>query len=105
MDAGAAGEPHAACLLLCTFLPMPLVTMLLFSRQVGSTLCHLMDCSMPGFPVLHYLPKFVQTHVHRVGDAIQPSHALSPASPPALNLSQHQDLSNESAVSIWRPRD
>ena len=46
---------------------------------------------MPGFPVLHHLPEFAQTHVHSVGDAIQPSHLLSPSSP-ALNLSQHQDL-------------
>ena len=46
-----------------------------------------MDCSMPGFPVLHYLPAFVQTHVHWVSDAIQPSHLLSPPSPPAFNLS------------------
>ena len=51
-----------------------------------------MDCSMPGFPVLHHLPEFVQTHVHWVGDVIQPSYPLSPASPPALNLSQHQGL-------------
>ena len=50
-----------------------------------------MDCSTPGFPVLHYLPKFAQTHVHWVGDAIQPSHPLLPPSP-ALNLSQHQGL-------------
>ena len=48
------------------------------------------DCSTPGFPVLHYPPKFVQTHVHWVGDAIQPSHPLLPSSPPAFNLSQHQ---------------
>ena len=46
---------------------------------------------MPGFPVLHHLPEFAQTHVHSVGDAIQPSHLLSPSSP-ALNLSQHQDF-------------
>ena len=50
------------------------------------------DCCTPGFPVLHYLPEFDQTHVHWVDDAIQPSHPLSPASPPALNLSQHQGL-------------
>ena len=47
-----------------------------------------MGCSMPGFPVLHYLPDFVQTHVHQIGDAIQPSHPLLPASPLALSLSQ-----------------
>ena len=55
------------------------------------TLCNPMDCSRPGFPVLHYLLEFAQTHVHWVGDAIQPSHPLS-SSPPALNLSQHQGL-------------
>ena len=54
------------------------------------TLCDPTNCSMPGFPVLHYLPEFAQTYVHWVGDAIQPSHPLSPLSPPALNLSQHQ---------------
>ena len=46
------------------------------------------DCSMPGFPVLHYFLKFAQTHVHQVGDAIQPSHTLLSPSPPAFNLSQ-----------------
>ena len=56
------------------------------------TLCNPMDCSMPGFPVLHYLPELAQTHIHWLGDAIQPTHPLSPASPPALNLSQHQGL-------------
>ena len=51
------------------------------------------DCSMPGFFVLYYLPEFAHTRVHWVGDAIQPSHHyLSPPSPPALNLSQHQGL-------------
>ena len=55
------------------------------------SLCDPVVCSMPGFPVLHHLPEFAQTHVHSVGDAIQPSHLLSPSSP-ALNLSQHQDL-------------
>ena len=59
-----------------------------------------MDYSTPGFPVHHQLPEFTQTHVHRVGDAIQPSHPLSSPSFPALNLSQHQGLSNESALHI-----
>ena len=49
-----------------------------------------MDCSRPGFPVLHYLPEFAQTYVRWVNDAIQRSHPLLPPSPPALNLSQHQ---------------
>ena len=56
------------------------------------TLCDPMDCSMPGFPVYHQLPEPTQTHVHHVGDAIQPSHPLSPPSSFALNLSQHQGL-------------
>ena len=51
-----------------------------------------MNYSMPGFPVLHYLPEYIQTHVRQVGDAIQLSHPLSPTSPPAVNLSQHQGL-------------
>ena len=51
-----------------------------------------MNCSMPGLPVHHQLPEFTQTHVHWVGDAIQPSHPRSSPSPPALNLSQHQGL-------------
>ena len=51
-----------------------------------------MDCSMIGLLVLHYLLQFAQTHVHRVSDAIQPSHPLSPPSPPAFNLSQCQGL-------------
>ena len=56
------------------------------------TFCDPMDCSMPGFPVHHQLLKLAQTHAHRVGDAIQPSHPLSSPSPPAPNPSQHQGL-------------
>ena len=55
-------------------------------------LCNPMDCSTPGFPVLHHLPEFAQIHLHWVGDAIQPSHPLLSPSPPAFNLSQHQGL-------------
>ena len=55
-------------------------------------LCHPMNYKMPGFSVLHYLTELAQTHVHWVGDAIQPSHPLSSPSPPAFNLSQHQGL-------------
>ena len=51
-----------------------------------------MDCSTPGFPVLHYLPEFAQTHVHCVSDAIQQSYSLLPPYLPALNLPQHQGL-------------
>ena len=56
------------------------------------TLFHPMDCSVPGFPVHHQLPEFTQTHVHWVGDAIQPFHSLPSPSPPVFNLSQHQRL-------------
>ena len=60
--------------------------------QLCPTLCNPMDCSTPGFPVHHQLPEPIQTHVHQVGDAIQPSHPLSSPSPPAFNLSQNQGL-------------
>ena len=60
--------------------------------QSCPTLSNPMDRSTPGLPVHHQLPKFTQTHVHRVGDAIQPSHPLSSPAPPAFNLSQHQGL-------------
>ena len=60
--------------------------------QSCPTVCDPMDYSMPGFPVHHQLPQLTQTHVYQVGDAIQPSHPLSPPSPPAFNLSQHQGL-------------
>ena len=56
------------------------------------TLCDPMNRSTPGLPVHGQLPEFTQTHVHRVSDAIHPSHPLSSPSPPALNLSQHQSL-------------
>ena len=56
------------------------------------TLCDPMNRSMPGHPVHHQLPEFTETHVHRVGDAIQPSHPLLSLSPPILNPSQHQGL-------------
>ena len=64
----------------------------LFFVQLCPTLCDPTDCSTPGFPVLHCLPQFAQTHVHWVSDAIQPSHPLLLPFPLALNLSQHRDL-------------
>ena len=60
--------------------------------QSCPTLCDPMDCSTPGLPLYHQLPEFTQTHVHWVGDPIQPSHPLSSPSPSAFNLSQHQGL-------------
>ena len=62
-----------------------------------------MDCSTPGFPVLHYLPEFDQIHVHWVHDAIQPSYTLSPSSPSVLSLSQHQDLFQWLCSLCWYP--
>ena len=62
-----------------------------------------MDCSTPGFPVLHQLLELAQIHVHWVSDAIQSSHPLSSHSPPAFNLSQHQGLFHESVLHIrWQ---
>ena len=60
--------------------------------QSCPTLYDPMDCSTPGFPVHHQLLEPTQTHVHRIGDAIQPSHPLLSPPPPAFNLSQHQGL-------------
>ena len=60
--------------------------------QSCPTLCDLMDGSTRHFPVLHHLPELAQTHVHSVGNAIQPSHPLSSPSPPTFNLSQPQGL-------------
>ena len=60
--------------------------------ELCPTLCDPMNRSMPGLPVHHHLLEFTQTHVHRVGDAIQPYHPLSSPSHPAVNPSQHQGL-------------
>ena len=74
--------------------------------QLFLTLCDPMDCSMTGLPVHHQLPEFTQTHVHWVGDAIQPSHPLSSPSPPTFNLSQHQGRhQTESVLHIRWPKD
>ena len=66
--------------------------------QLHPTLCDPMNRSTPGLPVHHQLPELTQTHVHRVSDAIQPSHPLSSSSPPAPNPSQHQSLFQESTL-------
>ena len=80
----------------CLLLMPPIVVV----AQLCLTLCDPMDCSTPGFLVLHHLLEFAQAHVHWVSDAIQSSHPLLPASPPAFNLSQHQGLFYESALCI-----
>ena len=76
-------KPCLNCTSWCTSVPFSSV------NQSCPTLCNLMDCSNPGFPVHHQLPELAQTHMHWVGDAIQPSHPLSSPSPPAFNLSQN----------------
>ena len=63
-----------------------------FSCSVVSNFLQSLDCSTPGFLVHHQLPELTQTHIHRVSDAIQPSHPLSSPSPPAFNLYWHQGL-------------
>ena len=63
-----------------------------------------MNSSTPGHPVHHQLLEFTQTHLHRVSDAIQPSHSLLSPSPPALNPSQHQVFSNESTLRMRCPK-
>ena len=71
--------------------------------QLCLALCSPMDCSTPGFPVLHHLLELAQTHVHWVSDAIQPSHPLSSPSPPASIFSSIRVFSNESVLPIRWP--
>ena len=90
-------SPSTGCLNLILFeetsLPLPNSSVQSSSIiQSCQTLCDPTDCSMPGFPVHHQLPELIQTHVHWVSDAIQPSLPLSPPSPPTFNLSQYQDV-------------
>ena len=63
-----------------------------------------MECSTSGFPVHHQLPELAQTHVHQLGDAIQPSPPLLSPFPPAFNLSQHHGFSKESVLHIRWPK-
>ena len=72
--------------------------------QSCPTLYNPMDCHMLGLLVHHQLPEFTQTHLHGVGNAIQPSHPLWPPSLPAFNLSQHQVFSNKSVLHIRLPK-
>ena len=72
--------------------------------QLCPTLCDPMNPSTPGLPVHHQLPEFTQTHVHRVGDAIQPSHPLSSPSPPTPIFPSIRVFSNESALRIRWPK-
>ena len=76
------------------------ITIVLSVAKSCPTLCDPMDCSTSGFLVHHQLPELVQTHVHWVGNAIQPSHPLTPSSPSASIFPSIRDLSKESAVLI-----
>ena len=102
---------HQYC---CTFqlmLYICLEDLYLYSVQFSSVvkscpaLCNPTDCSIPGFPVQHQLPELAQTHIHRVGVAIQPSHPLSSPSSPAFSLCQHQVFSNEPVLRIRQPKN
>ena len=79
---------HVAVNGIVSFLNIPFSSV----AQACPTLCDPMDCSTPGLPVHRQLPELAQTHVHRVGDAIQPSHPLSFPSPPDFSLSHHQGI-------------
>ena len=74
-----------------------------FSRPVTSNLCHPMDYSTPGLSVSYHLPKFAHVHAHCIGDAIQPSHPLTPSSPLPAIFPSIRDFSNESALRIRWP--
>ena len=78
----------------------------MFSSEAQSclTVCDPMNCSMPGLAVHHQLPEFTQTNVHRVGDAIQPSHPLLSPFPPAPNPSKHQSLFQWSTLLMRWPK-
>ena len=82
----------SSCYRFTLFYAVPVFLERHIAPQSCPTLCDSMECSTPGFPVLHHLPEFTQTNVRWVNDAIQSSHPLLPSSPPALNLSQHQDV-------------
>ena len=102
-------NPHLLCLLHWQTGSLPLAPrgkpiLIAFDfcsiSQSCLTLCYPTDCIIPGFPVCHHLPELAQTDVHWVGDAVQPSHPLLSPPPPVFNISQHQGLFNESALSI-----
>ena len=102
--------PSSHLILCCPLLLLasifPRISSVQFSSVAQSCLafCDPMNCNTPGLPFHHQLLEFTQTHVHQVGDAIQPSYPPSSPSPPAPNPSQHQSLSNESALGMRWPK-
>ena len=97
------GPPHGPWWYQNQLLPQWALILCCSLTKVCPTLCNPMNCSMLGFSVLHYFQEFAQTHVHWAGGAIQPSHPLLSASPPACRLSQPQGLFSESALHIRWP--
>ena len=87
-------------MLFCFFFPLSVSSV----AQLCLSLCDPMDCNISGLPVRHQFPELAETHAHWVSDAIQPFHPLSSCSPPALNLSQHQGLFNESVLCNTWPK-
>ena len=82
----------------------PLSAQFSLVTQSCLTLCNPMNCSTPGLPVHHQLPEFTQTYIHRVGDAIQPSHPLSSPSPLAPQSLPASVFSNESTLRMRWPK-
>ena len=82
----------SVCVCVCVCVPVHSVAQFSSVAALCPTLCDPTEWSTTGYPVLHHLPELARTHVHWVGDAIQPPHPLLSPSPPTFNLSQHQDL-------------
>ena len=90
--------------LFCSICSFVVFLLLLFSYLVVSYSLQPLNCSIPGFPILHYLSEFAQTHVHSVSDAIQPSQSLSPPSPLASTFPSIRIFFNESTLHIRWPK-
>ena len=88
----------------CVYFPQHRLIACRSVAKLCLTLCNPMDCSKPGSLVFHHLPEFAQTHAHRVGDAIQPSHSLSSPPPPPSIFPSITVFSNESALCIRWPK-
>ena len=91
---------HAPCLPVSVSAWAPCLHQFISVAQLCPTACYPMNRSTPGLAVHHHPPEFTQTHVHRVGDAIQPSHPLLSPFPPAPNPSQHQSKLPQSLILI-----
>ena len=98
-------SPFVSCLMKSfDAMNFPLITSSVVVQSPSPTLCNPMDCSLPGLPVPHHLPKFAQVHVHFFGDAIQPSHPLMPYFLLPLIFPSIKDFSNDVSVCIRWPK-